>query len=108
MDDQKKDRKQDEAVSRRSFLTSLGKWSSIVVATATIGLSEALGSGAPKEELQEDSDPRLGRESVTSGRDHEAEAEPQWRCRVWGNRGRRYWGHGCRVWGNGCRVWGNW
>ncbi len=103
MDDQKKDEKRDEILSRRSFLSSLGKWSSIVVATAAVGFSEALASDPSKEELLEDSDPRPGRESRSSDRDLDVDAvEPQWRCRVWGNRGRRrrWWGHGCRVWGN--------
>ncbi len=104
MDDQKKDEKKDEILSRRSFLSSLGKWSSIVVATAAVGFSEALGSDSSKEELHEDGDPQPGRESRSFDRDPEADAaEPQWwRCRVWGNRGRRrrWWGHGCRVWGN--------
>ena len=48
MDDKKK--KNEESLSRRSFLTSLGKWSSIVVATAVLGISEASGSEeVPKE-----------------------------------------------------------
>lgn len=107
-DERKKDREedesQDEVLSRRSFLTSLGKWSSIVVAAAAIGFSEAAGSDRPKEEFDEAAQPRSGRESLPGGTDTESDdMHPQWwrRCRVWGNRG-------CRVWGNrGCRVWGN-
>jgi hypothetical protein len=113
MDDEKKknsemDDTQDSGVSRRSFLTSLGKWSSIVVATAAVGISEAMGSDRPKEEFS----PGSGRESLPGDREMESDdVNPQW-CRVWGN-GRRGWGNGCRVWGNRggvrrCRVWGNW
>ena len=101
MDDQKKDEKKDEILSRRSFLSSLGKWSSIVVATAAVGFSDALGADSSKEEFYGDSDFGPGRESRSSDRDLEADTvEPHLRCRVWGNRGRRWWGHGCRVWGN--------
>jgi hypothetical protein len=98
MDDKKK--KTDESLSRRSFLASLGKWSSIVVATAVVGISEASGSdNAPREERE----PGSEREGIPGRGDTQDESvESQWwRCRVWGNRG-------CRVWGNrGCRVWGN-
>ncbi len=101
MDDKKK--KNDETVSRRSFLASLGKWSSIVVATAALGVSTASGSDeVPKEA-------GAAREGMPGPEDaHDESVESQWwrrwrrGCRVWGNRG-------CRVWGNrGCRVWGNW
>ncbi len=112
MDDKKK--KNEESLSRRSFLTSLGKWSSIVVATAVLGISEATASDeAPKEA-------DAAREGIP-GHDgaHDESMESQWwrggrgwgwrgGCRVWGNGGA--WGNaGCRVWGNGgaCRVWGN-
>jgi hypothetical protein len=110
MDDKKK--KNEESVSRRSFLTSLGKWSSIVVATAVLGISEASGSDErPKEERG----PGAAREGIPGHDDaHDEAMESQWwrwrgrGCRVWGNGGalRR---RGCRVWGNGgaCRVWGN-
>jgi hypothetical protein len=105
MDDKKK-KKNEDSVSRRSFLTSLGKWSSIVVATAVLGISEASGSNeGPKEEQR---GPGAAREGIPGHDDaHEESVESQWwwrrrGCRVWGNRG-------CRVWGNGggCRVWGN-
>lgn len=108
MDDEKKnlheDDSQDSEVSRRSFLTSLGKWSSIVVATAAVGLSEAKASERSKEEFDRAGLPNSGRESLPENREMESDdTHPQW-CRVWGN--------GCRVWGNGgrwrrCRVWGN-
>ncbi|MGO9569499.1 MAG: hypothetical protein ACLP5H_18365 [Desulfomonilaceae bacterium] len=101
MDDKKK--KNEESVSRRSFLTSLGKWSSIVVATAVLGISEASGSDEPPKEAG------AAREGIP-GQDvaQDESVESQWwrwrrglGCRVWGN-------SGCRVWGNrGCRVWGN-
>ena len=101
MDDKKE--KTDESVSRRSFLTSLGKWSSIVVVTAVLGIPEASGSvDGPKEERE----PGAAREGVPGHSDgHDESAEPQWRRRIWGNGG----GAGCRVWGNAptCRVWGN-
>jgi hypothetical protein len=117
MDDEKKmnaekDDSQETAVSRRSFLTSLGKWSSIVVATAAVGFSEALGSDRAKEEFDRTGAGGPGRESLPGDREMESDdMNPQW-CRVWGN-GRRAWANGCRVWGNGgrwrrCRVWGNW
>ncbi len=100
MDDKK--RKDEENVSRRSFLTNLGKWSSIVVATAVLGVSKASASNeVPKEA-------GAAREGIPGQEDSpEGSVESQWwrwrrGCRVWGNRG-------CRVWGNrGCRVWGNW
>ncbi len=108
MDDKKK--KNEESVSRRSFLASLGKWSSIVVATAVLGISEASASDeAPKEA-------GAAREGIPGREDaHDESMESQWwwrrrGCRVWGNAGCRVWGNrGCRVWGNGgaCRVWGN-
>jgi len=107
MDDKKK--KNEETVSRRSFLTGLGKWSSIVVATAVLGVSKASGSDeAPKEA-------GAAREGMPGPDDaHDEAMESQWwrwrGCRVWGNAGCRVWGNrGCRVWGNGgaCRVWGN-
>ena len=107
MDDEKK--KTEETVSRRSFLTSLGKWSSIVVATAVLGISEASGSDeGPRESLE----PGSSREVIPGqeGTPEESIESQYWHCRVWGNHGwrRRH----CRVWGNGgwrrCRVWGNW
>ncbi len=108
MDDKKK--KNEESLSRRSFLTSLGKWSSIVVATAVLGISEASASDEVPKEAS------AAREGIP-GQDgaHDESMESQWwrgrwrgGCRVWGNGGA--WGNaGCRVWGNGgaCRVWGN-
>jgi hypothetical protein len=113
MDDQKKyheekDETRDKVVTRRSFLTSLGKWSSIVVATAAVGFSEAMGSDRPKEEFEQAGHPRSGRESLPGDPEMESDdTHPQW-CRVWGH-GCRVWGHGRRrrLWGNGCRVWGN-
>ena len=115
MDDKKRDELNEEALSRRSFLTSLGKWSAVVVA-AVVGVSEATASQAPKEELSEDDDPRPERDDSARPNDPDVE-EQWWRCRVWGNGGHRHhhrcrvWGNnaGCRVWGNasGCRVWGN-
>jgi hypothetical protein len=105
MDDKKE--KTDESVSRRSFLTSLGKWSSIVVATAVLGIPEASGSVEGPKEARE---PGAEREGVPGNGDGPDEStEPQgWRRRVWVNGG----GTGCRVWANGgagqgCRVWGN-
>jgi len=104
MDDKKK--KNEESVSRRSFLTSLGKWSSIVVATAVLGISEASGSDErPKEERGQGA----AREGIPGHDDaHEESMASQWWR--WRRRGCRVWGNsGCRVWGNrGCRVWGNW
>ncbi len=103
MDD--KNKKDDETLSRRSFLTSLGKWSSIVVATAVLGISEASGSDeGPRESLE----PGATREGLPDqeGTNDESMESQFLRCRVWGNGGRRW--YGCRVWGNGgCRVWGN-
>ncbi|HTY22234.1 MAG TPA: twin-arginine translocation signal domain-containing protein [Desulfomonilaceae bacterium] len=105
MDDQKKDKLNEEILSRRSFLTGLGKWSAIVVAAAAVGVSEAMGSEDPKEEPYRDDDLPPGHEASSVPNDPDS-IEPQWwrwrrGCRVWGNRG-------CRVWGNGgCRVWGN-
>ena len=74
MDDKKK--KNEESVSRRSFLTSLGKWSSIVVATAVLGISEASGSDErPKEERG----PGAAREGIPGHDDaHEESMESQW------------------------------
>ncbi|MEW6111552.1 MAG: hypothetical protein AB1664_05425 [Thermodesulfobacteriota bacterium] len=104
MDDQNKKPEQKDPVSRRAFLTSLGKWSSIAVVAAVSGFSpiakEDRESGIPAEQA-------VG----TSEGDPEA-AELQHRrwwghgCRVWGH-ACRVWGHACRVWGNRCRVWGN-
>jgi hypothetical protein len=99
MDDKKK--KDEETVSRRSFLTNLGKWSSIVVATAVLGVSKASGSDeVPKEAGAA----REGMPGQDGAHDEPMESQwwrRRWGCRVWGNRG-------CRVWGNaGCRVWGN-
>jgi hypothetical protein len=98
MDDKKK--KNEESVSRRSFLTSLGKWSSIVVATAVLGLSEASASDEVPKEAGAAREGFPGHDGA-----NDESMESQWwrrrRCRVWGNAG-------CRVWGNaGCRVWGN-
>jgi hypothetical protein len=109
MDDKKK--KDEENVSRRSFLSSLGKWSSIVVATAVLGVSKASASDEVPKEAGASQEDIPGRPDG----DHEEAVESQWwwrwrrGCRVWGNRGCRVWGNrGCRVWGNaGCRVWGN-
>ena len=51
MDDKAK--KTKETVSRRSFFTNLGKWSSIVVATAALGIPKASDSNeAPKPNLE--------------------------------------------------------
>ncbi|MEW6531559.1 MAG: hypothetical protein AB1473_12025 [Thermodesulfobacteriota bacterium] len=87
MDDQKKKPEQKEPVSRRAFLTSLGKWSSIAVVAAVSGFSptakEDRESGMPSEQAVDRSEGNIG------------SAEPQW------------WRRGCRVWGNRCRVWGN-
>ncbi len=99
MDDKKK--KNEESLSRRSFLASLGKWSSIVVATAVLGISEASGSDeVPKEA-------GAAREGIPGEGAHDESTESQWWG--WRRRGCRVWGNaGCRVWGNrGCRVWGN-
>jgi hypothetical protein len=114
MDEKKKDKLNEEALSRRSFLTGLGKWSAVVIAAAAVGVSKAAASEAPKEELCEDDEMRPD----GAAHPHDPEVEEQWwRCRVWGNGGHRHhhrcrvWGNtaGCRVWGNasGCRVWGN-
>jgi hypothetical protein len=105
MDDKKKDKLDEEVLSRRSFLTGLGKWSAVVVAAAAVGFSEAVGSDAPKEELRDGDELRPEHDGSTRPNDPDIE-EQWWRCRVWGNGHRR---HGCRVWGNkvGCRVWGN-
>lgn len=101
MDDKKK--KNEESLSRRSFLASLGKWSSIVVATAVLGISEASAS----DEVPKEAGAAQG--GIPGEGAHDESVESQWwwgrrrrGCRVWGNAG-------CRVWGNagGCRVWGN-
>ncbi len=116
MDDDKKNNSNEEVLSRRSFLTGLGKWSAIVVAAAAVGFSEAVGSETPKEELPEDDDLRPDQDASARADDPDIEEQHWWRRgRVWGNgrwrRGCRVWGNGvgCRVWGNrvGCRVWGN-
>ena len=99
MDDEKKT---DESVSRRSFLTSLGKWSSIVVATAVLWIPEASGSVEGPKEAREPGTVREG--NPDDDGDDESNVPQWWRGRRWG------WGNaGCRVWGNagGCRVWGN-
>ncbi len=98
MDDKKK--KNEESLSRRSFLTSLGKWSSIVVATAVLGISEASGSDeVPKEA-------GAAREGIP-GHDvaHDESTESQWWR--WRRRGCRVWGNGGGGGNRGCRVWGN-
>jgi len=113
MDDQKKDsQKQDEergeVFSRRSFLVSLGKWSSIVIAAAAVGAGEALGSEVPKEEYGQAGGARPAREQPGPAQEADAASKQtemmhgMWGhgCRVWGNGRRRRWGHGCRVWGN--------
>ncbi|MGB6063739.1 MAG: hypothetical protein WBG50_02960 [Desulfomonilaceae bacterium] len=109
MDDEKK--KKEETLSRRSFLTSLGKWSSIVVATAVLGISEASGSDEGPSESLEPGSTREGIPNQEAAPDESTESQ-YWRCRVWGNGGGRGWRRRCRVWGNGgvrrCRVWGNW
>ena len=93
MDDKKKDKLDEEVLSRRSFLTGLGKWSAVVVAAAAVGFSEAVGSDAPKEELRDGDE--LRPEHDGSARPNDPDIEEQWwRCRVWGNGHRR---HGCRV-----------
>lgn len=104
MDEKKKDSLNEEVLSRRSFLTGLGKWSAVVIAAAAVGVSKAVGSDAPKEELPEDDDFRPDHDASGRVSDPDIEEQHWWRrCRVWGNRA------GCRVWGNraGCRVWGN-
>jgi len=87
MDDREKKPGQEGLVSRRAFLTSLGKWSSIAVAAAVSGLAptanEDRGSEIPPEQAA-----RRSEGTIES-------AEPQW------------WRRGCRVWGNRGRVWGN-
>jgi hypothetical protein len=89
MDDQKKKPEQKERVSRRAFLTSLGKWSSIAVVAAVSGFSPT---------ANEDRESGMPPEQAASRIEGNAEsAEPH----------RWWWGHGCRVWGHGCRVWGN-
>jgi hypothetical protein len=98
MDGQKTGKLSEEILSRRSFLSGLGKWSAVVIAAAAFGVREA--ASAPNEELYENDDLRPDSEasSVAGGPD----SVDVHRCRVWGNRA------GCRVWGNaGCRVWGN-
>jgi hypothetical protein len=122
MDDEKK--KTDESVSRRSFLTSLGKWSSIVVATAVLWIPEASGSVEGPKEARELGTAREGNPDDDDGDDESTESQGRggrgwgrggrgWGRRGWGwgwgNAGCRVWGNaGCRVWGNaGCRVWGN-
>jgi hypothetical protein len=105
MGNKKDDKLDEEILSRRSFLTGLGKWSAIVVAAAAVGFSEAAASEAPKEELDQEDDLRPDHDASDHPDDAQVE-EQWWRCRVWGNGWRR---RGCRVWGNGhrCRVWGN-
>ncbi len=113
MDDKKE--RTDESVSRRSFLTNLGKWSSIVVATAVLGITEASGSAEGPKEAREPG-AAWGGDPDDDGNDDDTMETHWWRRRVWGNGGGvgcRVWGNGgaagCRVWGNaaGCRVWGN-
>ena len=106
MDDPKKYPDAETSLNRRAFLVGLGKWSAIVVTTATVGLPVMTKA---REGIQAAPDERV----PGIGADENDIVEHRW-CRVWGNAaGCRVWGNAgaapCRVWGNaaGCRVWGN-